>query len=219
MRILIRLLAVALLGAAAAMLVSCGSSGTGLIPSADAGPLRSDFEAVAQAAASGNGDCATTELALGKTEEDFLALPATVDRGLHARLQQGIANLRKQARAMCLQPASTATSTSTQTTPTTTTTTTSTQTTPSTTPSNTTTTPPSTQTTPSTTTPSGQSGGTEASGEGSGEPGSGAGPGAGAGAGAGSGSGSGAGAGAGGVQENAGNGGSSSGGASAGGGQ
>jgi len=168
---ILKILPVALLGAAAAVLVSCGSSGTGLIPSANAGPLQGDFEAVAQAAKSGNGNCAETESALGKTEQDFLALPATVDGGLHKRLQEGIGNLRKQALAMCLQPTATATSTTgSQTTPTTTPSTTSTtptssQTTPATTPSTTTSTPTGTQTTPTTTSPS-QSGGTEAHGEG-----------------------------------------------------
>jgi hypothetical protein len=168
MRILISTLSMALLAVAAAILVSCGSSGSGLIPLANAGPLQSDFEAVAQAAAAGNGSCAATESALGKTAQDFLALPADVDRGLHARLQVGIANLRKQALAMCIQPTPTATSTSTQTT-TTPTTTTSTETTPTTTPSTTTTAPPSTQTTPTTTTPPNQGGGTAAPGEGEGE--------------------------------------------------
>jgi hypothetical protein len=179
MRILIRTLPSALLGVAAAVLVSCGSSGSGLIPSANAGPLQSDFEKVAQAAASSNGSCASTESALGKTEQDFLELPATIDKGLHARLQLGIANLHKQALAMCGQPGLTATSTtSTETTPTTTTTT-DTQTTPTTTPSTTTNTQTTPTTTPSTTTPQSPGGGTEAPGEGSGERGAGAGAGAG----------------------------------------
>lgn len=189
MRTLIRLLSAALLGVTAAVLVSCGSSGSGLIPTANASPLRGDFEAVAQAAASGNGSCARTESALGKTEQDFLALPATIDGGLHKRLQQGIANLHTQALAMCLRPTTTpTTTTSSQTTTTPTTTTpTSTQTTPTTTPSTTTTTPTSTQTTPTTTTPPSQGGGTEAPGEGSGERGAGAGAGRENGAGAGNG--------------------------------
>jgi hypothetical protein len=176
MRTFIRLLCAALLGVGAAVLVSCGSTGTGLIPSANAGPLRSDFEAVASAAASGNGNCTATESALGKTEQDFLALPATVDHGLHARLEQGISNLRKRALAMCIQPAAgatTSTNTETTTTSTTTTpTTTSTETTPTNTTSPTTTTPTNTQTTP-TTAPQNPGGGTEAPGEGSGEQGAG----------------------------------------------
>jgi hypothetical protein len=167
MRTLIRLLSAALLGVTAAVLVSCGSSGSGLIPSENAGPLQGDFEEVARAAASGNGSCARTESAVGKTEQDFLALPATIDGGLHKRLQEGIANLHTRALAMCLKPTTTpTTTTSSQTTTTpTTTTTTSTETTPTTTPSTTTTTPTSTQTTPTTTTPPNQGGGTEAPGE------------------------------------------------------
>ncbi|HWX87219.1 MAG TPA: hypothetical protein VNX67_03495 [Solirubrobacteraceae bacterium] len=158
-RILIRMVPAALLGMAAAVLVSCGGSGKGLIPSANAGPLQSDFEAVARAAGAGKGSCAQTESALGQTEQDFLKLPATVDKGLHARLQLGIENLRTQALAMCEQPAETST-TGTQTTSTTTTST-GTETTPTTT-TNTTTTPTTTPTTPTTTAPPSQSGGTEA---------------------------------------------------------
>jgi hypothetical protein len=67
------------LGIAAALLVSCGSSGKGLIPASAAGPLQSDFEAVQQTAESANGDCSATEAALLKTQEDFSALPAGVD--------------------------------------------------------------------------------------------------------------------------------------------
>jgi hypothetical protein len=133
MRSTARLLMAALLGLAAALLVSCGGSGKGLIPQADAGPLRSDFEAVAQAAESGNGSCTSTERALGKTERDFLALPAAVDAGLRARLRGGIANLRQRALAMCAEPTPTATTVTTPTTsPTETTTTPSTPTTPAT---------------------------------------------------------------------------------------
>jgi hypothetical protein len=121
--------------------------------------LQTDFEAVAQAATAGNGSCEATESALGKTEQDFLALPASVDRGLHRRLQEGITNLRKQALVTCAQtttPTTGATGTTTTTTPTTTTT----ETTPTTTtPTNT------TETTPTTTTPTNKGGGTEAPGE------------------------------------------------------
>jgi hypothetical protein len=156
MQTLIRSAVAALLGVLAAVLVSCGSSGAGLIPAADAGPLQSDFEAVAQDAAKGNGSCAATESALGKTEQDFLALPASVDRGLHARLEQGISNLRRRALAMCVQPTAAAT---TEAQPATTQTNTTTETTPTTTE---TTTPPSTPTTQTTTPPPSESGGTEA---------------------------------------------------------
>lgn len=150
-----RIVAIALLGATVAVLVSCGSSGTGLIPSSNGGPLEADFEAVAQAATSGNGSCEATESALGKTDQDFLALPASVDAGLHKRLQEGIENLRKQALALCAQ-----TTTPTTTTGTTTTTTTPTTTTTETTPTTTTPATPETTTTP--TAPTNNGGGTEA---------------------------------------------------------
>ena len=124
----------ALLGVCAAVLVACGSSGTGLIPAASAGPLQSDFEAVAQAAQSGNGNCTATESALGKTQQDFLALPASIDAGLRKRLREGIDHLRTVALAMCAQPSATATTSTTTTTPATPQpTTTSTQTAPTTT--------------------------------------------------------------------------------------
>jgi hypothetical protein len=159
MRTLIRLTVAALLGVATAALVSCGSTGKGLIPSADAGPLQSDFEAVSRAAEAGEGSCAETESALGKTEQDFLRLPATVDRGLHARLQAGIENLRKQALTTCEQTAESKTTGTQTSTTSTTTTSTSTETTPpaQTSPTTTTTTSP-----PTTTTQPSESGGTEA---------------------------------------------------------
>ena len=78
-----------LLAVAAALLVSCGGSSAKLIPVADAGPLQSDFETVQSDAETGNGNCATTESALLKTEQDFAALPASVDAGLRATLRQG----------------------------------------------------------------------------------------------------------------------------------
>ena len=192
---LIHLLCAGLLGVCAALLVACGSSGKGLIPAANAGPLQSDFEAVAQAAQSGEGTCTTTEAALAKTEQDFAALPTTVDRGLSKTLSQGIANLRRRSLALCAQPlpqASATTSTEATTTSTQTTPTTSTHTETTTTP----TTP--TPTTPTATTPGG---GTAAPGSES-SPGASNGPGGGTGIGGESGSGGGTGTpGAGGAQE------------------
>jgi hypothetical protein len=148
------------LGVAAALLVSCGSSSGKLIPVAKAGPLQSDFEAVAQEAESGNGDCYATEAAIAKTQQDFSALPASVDAGLRETLRQGIANLREHALALCAQPAvqTAATSTTAKTTSTTHTTAPTTPTTP--TPTTTATTPPAT--TPTTSSPGG---GTPAPGE------------------------------------------------------
>jgi hypothetical protein len=144
-----------LLGAATALLLACGSSGAGLIPAGNAGPLQSDFEAIAQAAQSANGDCAATEAAILKTEHDFRTLPSSVDGGLRNTLSQGIGNLSKRARVACTQPLpqSTVTSSTTKSTPTTPTT--STPTTPQTTPTATT----PTTTTPTTTGPGGATAG------------------------------------------------------------
>jgi hypothetical protein len=147
-----------LLGVAAALLVSCGSSTAKLIPVADAGPLQADFEEVAQAAEAGDGDCSATQTAIAKTEQDFNALPSTVDAGLRATLRQGIDNLRNRALTLCTQPLVQAT---TSTIPKTTTDTHTATTTPTTTPTSTaptSTTPTSTTpttTTPTTTTPGG----------------------------------------------------------------
>ena len=166
-----------MLGVAIPLLASCGGSGAGLIPVGNAGPLQSDFEAVAQAAENGDGVCATTETAILKTEQDFSALPSSVDGGLHNRLQEGIAKLHSDALGLCKQPLPQATAT--ETTPKTTTST------------RATTTPTVTQTTTAPTTPtstpapSGPGGGTPAPGAG-GEvaPGAVPEPGAGSGAGA-----------------------------------
>jgi len=179
----LRILLAGLLGVSAALLLACGSSGKGLIPAANAGPLQSDFEAVAQAAQSGEGNCAATEAAIGKTVQDFAALPATVDAGLRNTLSKGIANLRRRALALCTQPLPQATVTTN-----TPTTTTSTQTTPTTSTHTETTT--STPTTPTATTPTATTpgGGTPAPGS---EPGASNGPGGGTGIGGESGSGAG----------------------------
>lgn len=143
----LRIACAALLALAAGFAISCGSSGKGLIPAAAAGPLQSDFEAVAQAAQSGEGSCTATEAALAKTEQDFSALPSTVNAGLRNTLHQGIANLSTRARALCAQPlaqntiTSSTPKTTTSATPTTSTPTVTQPTTPTTTPSTTTTTP------------------------------------------------------------------------------
>jgi hypothetical protein len=142
---LVRLALAGMLGLTVALLVACGSSSGKLIPVADAGPLQSDFETIAQDAETGNGSCAVTERAILKTEQDFDALPTSLDNGLHETLRQGIENLRARALALCAQPLAQTTSTST-----TAKTTISTTTTPATTPTNTT--PP---TTPTSTTPAG----------------------------------------------------------------
>jgi hypothetical protein len=155
------------LGVLAAVLISCGSSGAGLIPVGNAGPLQSDFEAIAAAAQSGNGSCEATEAAIQKTKQDFSALPGNVDSGLRDKLREGIGNLSEKALAACKQPLPQATvtsnsTTSTDTTPSTTTPPTTTDTTP------TSTTPPATTPAPTTT---GQEGGTPAPKEGGAAPG------------------------------------------------
>ncbi len=178
-----------LLGLAAAVIVACGSTGKGLIPTGASGPLQSDFESVAQAAQSGEGNCTKTEAALAKTNQDFAALPASVDAGLRNTLRQGIDNLRSRALALCAQPLTqgTVTNTTPKTTSTSTTTPTTTETTPTTT----------TPTTPTNTTPTepGPGGGTQA-------PGSEAENGQGSGGGTGAGSSGGVGAGGAGAGEN-----------------
>jgi hypothetical protein len=159
----IRFLSAALLGVGAAVLVSCGGSGKGLIPAQNAGPLQSDFDAVAQAAQAGDGNCAATATAIRKTEQDFRALPATVDPGLHSRLSDGIDNLRARALALCAQALPSATVTNGATTPTTDTTQTDTTgTSTQTVPTDTTTVP--TISTPTTTVPATPGGGTPAPG-------------------------------------------------------
>jgi hypothetical protein len=109
---LLRLACAGLLGLAAALLVSCGGSGKGLIPTGDAGPLQSDFEAVARAAENGDGSCTATAEAIRKTEQDFSALPTSVDAGLRRTLERGISNLRSRALSLCAQPLAQTTTTS-----------------------------------------------------------------------------------------------------------
>lgn len=125
------------LGLCLALLVSCGSSSKGLIPSGEAGPLLSDFEEVQSAAERGGGSCSETDQAIGKTKHDYAALGSSVDAALRARLKHGIENLGVKARELCQQPPSHAATTST------TTTTTAPETTTSETTSTPTTTPPS----------------------------------------------------------------------------
>ena len=156
----------ATLGVGTALLVSAcgGSTGKGLIPAADAGPLQSDFEAVSQEAQNGDGSCTGTQAALTKTEQDFDALPATLDSGLRDTLHQGIANLRARALALCAQPLA-STTTTTATTKTTTTPTTTTSTTPTLTQTTSTTETPPTETPTQTPEGGGGGGGTPAPGE------------------------------------------------------
>lgn len=103
----------AVLAAGAVLLAACGGSG-GLIPEGNAGPLRFDFEAVANAAENGHGNCSATRTALAKTRSDFEGLPSTVQAKLREALSKGISHLEGQALTLCRQPATTgATTTST----------------------------------------------------------------------------------------------------------
>ena len=56
----------------ASVLVACGSSSGGLIPSGYANPLQSDFETVAADAQQAEGKCTKTEEALARTEGNQL---------------------------------------------------------------------------------------------------------------------------------------------------
>ncbi|HVR05309.1 MAG TPA: hypothetical protein VMS02_04655 [Solirubrobacteraceae bacterium] len=107
----LRLLLAGLLGAGAAVLVACGGSGSGLIPAGNAGPLETDFQAIAQAAQEGAGNCTATESAIHKAESDLQTLPSSVDAGLRSRLQEGTSNLAARARKMCTQPGAQSTTT------------------------------------------------------------------------------------------------------------
>jgi hypothetical protein len=163
----LRVLLAGAVGVAAALPIACGGSDGKLIPVANAGPLQNDFEAIAQEAETANGDCAATEAAIVKTEQDFAALPLTVDTGLRNTLRQGIDNLRSRALSLCVQPlVGTVTTSAAPRTDTTTTTTT--------TPTVTTTTTPTTPTPTTTPTAPGQGGGTPAPGAGEAETGAGA---------------------------------------------
>ena len=160
----LRALLAGMLGVGAALLISCGGTGKGLIPAASAGPLRTDFETVEQAAENADGDCTATEAALLRAEEDFSALPSSVDAELSNRLRQGISNLRKQSLELCRQPLTKTATTSSTTAPTTPTETTETTET---------TTPPTEGEATTPTEPPGTGGGTPAPGTGEVAPGSG----------------------------------------------
>jgi len=141
MRGLLRQLAVALLGAGAALLVACGDT-TGLLDRSDAETLRNDIDKVAAAVEDGNCDEAVQ--ALARAQRDFGALPDDVDPRLKSKLAAGLENFAAKVPEECATNA-------TETTPTT-----PEETTPTTPPETTPTTPPETtppETTPPETTP------------------------------------------------------------------
>ncbi len=173
MRHLFHLPPALLLGLATVAVSACGSSTTGLIPAENAGPLKSDFEAVAKAALAGDGNCGETDEALSKTEQDFVALPSSVNAGLRKTLQAGIANLSARARQACKEPLASTTTTGASTSSTSTSTTTSTTTSTPTTTSSTSTSSTVSVTPPTATTTPGVGGGTQAPPGESGTPGNG----------------------------------------------
>jgi hypothetical protein len=157
----LRLALASVLGVGAALAVACGSSSSSLIPAGNAGPLQSDFDAVASSVA--QGDCPDTTKAVEQTQQDLAALPSTINPQLLETLTNGVQTLAARAATECKQNATSSTpttgqtSTSTQTdtntntaTNTTSTDTTSTDTTtsPATTPTTTDTTPTDTNTAP-----------------------------------------------------------------------
>jgi hypothetical protein len=97
----LHLLVAAALGVAAALLVACGSSSTGKIPSADATRLNSALDRVA--ADTRAGDCSAAEAAVARAQGVALNLPDSVDQHLRARVRAGIANLGDRVPIQCRQ--------------------------------------------------------------------------------------------------------------------
>ena len=103
----------ALLGAARPCSSRAESSGNGLIPAANAGPLRSDFEAVAKAAQAGNGNCTATTEADRQNRTGLRRAALDDRRGTaqqrSARASQTCAHARSK---LCAQPLAQTTTTS-----------------------------------------------------------------------------------------------------------
>ena len=134
----------AVLGVAAAALVSCGGTASrrDLIPPGSADRMKSALSDVRSAVDS--GDCSGAARALTRARGALVSLPSSVDDRLVARLRQGISRLETLAPRQCAQQ-------DTQTTTVQTTETTTPDTTPTQTPTTDTT--PTTTTTPTDTTP------------------------------------------------------------------
>lgn len=150
MRSVVKLLPLALLGLAAALLVACGDR-NGLLSDSQAGSLQDALAAVESACAS--GDSGRAAVAARSFADRVEALPAgEVDRQLVGNLRDGASTLEELIPSTCTGAATTTTPTVTTTTPTepTTTTTTPTTTAPTepTTPTTPTTPPPTEPTTP-----------------------------------------------------------------------
>ena len=174
MRTALKVVPLALLGVAAALLVACGDR-SGLLSGDQAGSLQDALAAAQSACADGQEPRA--ELAAQRFAERVEALPpGSVDRRLIANLREGAATLASLVPQTCTSTTDTTTTPTTVTTTTTPTTTTTTPTEPT-----TPTTPPTTPTEPTTptpppttpTTPPDTGGGTDSGGAGSGGAGSG----------------------------------------------
>jgi hypothetical protein len=135
----------AILGFAAAFAVACGSSGNGLLSSAQSSSIAAQLTAVQAAVDAGH--CAKAAKASHKLTDAISGLPSGIDQKLFANLGQGAATVAQLAAKDCGKTQSTSTPTITSTTPTQTSTT-ATQAT-----STTQSTPATTATSPQTTTP------------------------------------------------------------------
>lgn len=120
------LLAALLLGAACAVLMACGGSGSDdLIPDQQAATMIDQLDAIQSAVA--RGRCSGVDNEVAALQGQINDLSGGVNARLRARLQQGVNNLADVAPGTCLERQQTATQTIT--TPTTTTETTPTETT------------------------------------------------------------------------------------------
>lgn len=130
-----------LLGVATAVLIACGGSNKKLLPAVSADRLKNDLADVRQAI--DQQDCSAAGRAFTQFQADLQRVPATVDRRLRQRLNEGASKLSGRVQVDCQA----APQTTTNTVPTTTTTA---PTTTETTPTTTETTPTTTETTPTT---------------------------------------------------------------------
>jgi len=109
-----RVLLAAMLGFAAAFVVACGSSGSGLLSSAQSSSIAAQLTAV-QAAVNA-GHCAKATAASHRLTNVISALPSGVNQKLFANLGQGAATVASLAAKDCGQSQSTTTATVTSTT-------------------------------------------------------------------------------------------------------
>jgi hypothetical protein len=113
MRILPSLAALPL-GVATALLIACGSDGR--IPASDASRVDNALNEVAADFRAGN--CQAAEEAVARARGALLNLPSSVDSGLRARLQSGVAKLSQDVPATCGRSQTQTQPTQTDTTPT-----------------------------------------------------------------------------------------------------